>query len=89
MRIAIIGTGKVGSALGTRWAQNGHQIIFGSRTPASKRVEALIETVGPNATATMLEQAATDAEVVVLATRYSAVEQVIKKLGALIRFRSR
>ncbi len=33
MQIGIIGAGHVGGALGTRWAQAGHQVIFGSRNP--------------------------------------------------------
>ena len=31
MKIAIIGTGNVGGALATRWAQAGHTIILGVR----------------------------------------------------------
>jgi predicted dinucleotide-binding enzyme len=31
MRIGIIGTGNMGRALGLRWAQNGHDVLFGSR----------------------------------------------------------
>ena len=31
MRIAVIGAGKVGSALGTGWAKAGHTIVFGVR----------------------------------------------------------
>lgn len=33
MRIAILGTGNVGTALGTRLRQAGHHVTFGSRTP--------------------------------------------------------
>lgn len=36
MRIAIIGKGNVGSALGARLASVGHEVVFGSRTPASE-----------------------------------------------------
>lgn len=33
MRIAILGTGKVGTALGARLSQAGHEVTFGSRGP--------------------------------------------------------
>ena len=31
--VAVIGTGNVGGALGTELAQQGHTIIYGSRSP--------------------------------------------------------
>jgi predicted dinucleotide-binding enzyme len=33
MRIAVIGAGKVGSALGARLASTGHEVTYGSRSP--------------------------------------------------------
>ncbi|MEV5721137.1 NAD(P)-binding domain-containing protein [Amycolatopsis mediterranei] len=36
MRIAIIGTGKVGSALGARLTTAGHDVAYGSRTPGNR-----------------------------------------------------
>ena len=36
--IALIGTGNVGGALGRRFAENGHAVVYGSRDPrAAKR----------------------------------------------------
>ncbi|TSD40439.1 oxidoreductase [Rhodococcus sp. KBS0724] len=34
MKIAVLGTGKVGSALGEKLASAGHHVIYGSRTPS-------------------------------------------------------
>ncbi|MFD6287509.1 NADPH-dependent F420 reductase [Streptomyces sp. NPDC060205] len=34
MNIAVLGTGKVGSALGARLTSQGHRVLYGSRTPA-------------------------------------------------------
>ncbi|MEC4679558.1 MAG: NAD(P)-binding domain-containing protein, partial [Nitrospirota bacterium] len=31
MKIGIIGSGKVGSALGTTWVKAGHEVMFSSR----------------------------------------------------------
>ncbi|GLY30801.1 NAD(P)-binding domain-containing protein [Kineosporia sp. NBRC 101731] len=36
MKIAVLGTGKVGTALGTRLAAAGHQVVLGSRTRAGE-----------------------------------------------------
>jgi predicted dinucleotide-binding enzyme len=33
MRIGIVGTGQMGRTLGVRWAEAGHQVLFGSRHP--------------------------------------------------------
>jgi 8-hydroxy-5-deazaflavin:NADPH oxidoreductase len=35
MRIAVIGTGKVGGTIGRAWSRAGHAVTFGSRHPAS------------------------------------------------------
>ena len=40
--IAIIGTGNVGGALGPRFSELGHTIIYGSRQPQREDVQALI-----------------------------------------------
>ena len=34
--IALIGTGRMATGLGSGWARAGHQIVFGSRAPAEK-----------------------------------------------------
>ena len=46
MRIAIIGYGKVGSTLGRRWVELGHQVIFGVRDEKSPKVQAILESLG-------------------------------------------
>jgi len=40
MKIGIIGTGNMGRALGTGWAQAGHDVFFGSRDPAKAKEAA-------------------------------------------------
>ncbi|MGH3405271.1 MAG: NAD(P)-binding domain-containing protein, partial [Streptosporangiaceae bacterium] len=32
MRIAVIGTGNVGGALGQRWRGAGHDVVYGGRS---------------------------------------------------------
>ena len=40
MRIAVIGTGNIGSTVGAAWARAGHEIVFGSRHPADAEAPA-------------------------------------------------
>lgn len=83
MKIAIIGTGNVGQALGTGWAQKGHAVIFGSRHPNEEKVRHILKVAGGNARAALPEAAAAEAEVVVLAVPGTAVLTTIPTLGDL------
>ena len=83
MRIAILGTGSVGSALGGGWAGAGHEIVFGTRDPASSRVAELVGGLGGGARAATAAEAAQQAEVVVLATPWNATESVLAAVGPL------
>jgi NADPH-dependent F420 reductase len=83
MKIAIIGTGSVGSALGTHWAQAGHEIVYGSRDPDSAKVKDLLSETGEDARAGTIGEAANAAEVVVLATPWDATRDVLRQAGDL------
>lgn len=76
MKIAVIGSGNVGSALGTRWAQNGHDVLFGTRKDPSALKDVLAKA-GPKATAAPVAEAVRDAEVVVLATPWNATQAAV------------
>ena len=57
--IAIIGTGDLGDSFGQRLAELGYPVVYGSRTPDSERVKAVVEKTGHGATArTQMEAAA-------------------------------
>ena len=76
MRIAIIGTGHIGSTLGGRFQAAGHDVRYGSRNPGgAKPGSAPQVTVG---------EAISGAEVVVLAVPGSAVTDVIAANGAAL-----
>jgi hypothetical protein len=77
MKIGIIGTGNVGSALGKSWASKGHQILFGTRQPESEKVQKLLAKVGDGGTAVPIANAIQQADIVVLATPWNVVGQVI------------
>jgi NADPH-dependent F420 reductase len=83
MDIAVLGTGRVGSALGIRWAQKGHRILYGVRDTEDTAVRAVVERSGPNATAMGLPLAAAAAQVVVLAIPWDVTQQVLQSLGSL------
>jgi len=83
MKIAIIGTGNVGRALGTGWAQKGHSVIFGSRQPDNEKVQQIVAAAGENAQASLPDMAVVAADVVVLAVPGTAVASTIPTLGNL------
>lgn len=81
--IAVIGTGNVGMALGTEFAQQGHTIVYGSRSPLGlKAMDVAKKTKGDASTATPADAAAS-AEIVVLAVPGLVVEEVVLGLGNL------
>ena len=83
MRIAILGTGSVGAALGSRWTQAGHAVMFGSRQPLSEKVLEVVEQCGPKARALAHAEAVADAEAIVLAVPWRATRQTLGELGDL------
>jgi hypothetical protein len=81
--VALIGTGNVGSALGRRFAEQGHTVVYGSRDPAAADVVALLRDTGHGALALPPAQAAARSRVVVLAVPWTAAEDVVRSLGDL------
>ncbi len=81
--IAIIGTGQVSNALGPRFAELGHDIVYGSRDPSRDAVKQLVARTGHGASATTPAEAAAGADIVVLAVPGKAIEAVTKSLGDL------
>lgn len=83
MKIAIIGAGNLGGALGKAWAKAGHTILFGVRDPAGGRTKPPIAEIGGAATSVLVPDAVRAGEVVVLATPWDAVKDVIPAMGDL------
>ncbi len=83
VNIAILGTGSVGSTLGTRWAKAGHKVTFGSRDPQHEKVTALLDRCGHPTRACSLKEASADADVILLALPWAAAEVTLKDLGDL------
>lgn len=83
MTIGIIGSGHVGGTLGTRWARNGHKIVFASRTPDSDEMKKLVAEAGPTASAATSKDVVAQCDTLLLATPWPATEQILKSCGDL------
>jgi NADPH-dependent F420 reductase len=83
MKIAVIGAGNVGGTLGKRWARAGHEVAFGTRTPAEAKVTTLVRESGPGARAASVPDAARDAAVVVLTVPWESVRDALAAAGDL------
>jgi 8-hydroxy-5-deazaflavin:NADPH oxidoreductase len=84
MKLAIIGAGNVGGALGAAWAQKaGHEIFFGVTNPNSDKTQSLIKTLSGKARAGTAAQATAFGEMIVLATPWKAAEAAIRVMGDL------
>jgi NADPH-dependent F420 reductase len=78
MRIAIIGTGNVGRALGTSFVRAGHDVTLTARDAAKTRTVA--SEIGARAAGSTPE-AASGADLIVVAVPYSAEQAVAADLG--------
>jgi predicted dinucleotide-binding enzyme len=83
VKIGVIGSGHVGSALGRVWAQAGHPVMFSSQHIDNDR--KLAAEVGPNARAGTPQEAAAFGDVLLLAVWYKAVPELGKSLGATLK----
>ncbi len=81
MKIAIIGTGSLGSTLGKMWAEKDHMIMFGSRDP--QKAKKLANSIGSGASGGTYEEAARFGDVIVLAVPWSAAKESVKTAGDL------
>ena len=79
IKIGIIGSGHVGSALGGVWAKAGNEVMFSSRNLDNDK--KLAAEVGANARAGTPQEAAAFGQVILFAVPYSAFPELIKSLG--------
>jgi 8-hydroxy-5-deazaflavin:NADPH oxidoreductase len=81
MKIAVLGAGLVGSALGRLWHAAGHDVTFAARHAARPR--ALAAELGERAYAASVAGAVAGAEVVLVAVPGPAVTDVLQAAGGL------
>ena len=82
-KIGIIGSGKVGGALGTLWAKAGDDVMFASRHP--EELKDLVAKAGPHAKAGTPAEAAAFGDVVVLSVPYTGMPEVAKEDAAAMK----
>jgi hypothetical protein len=81
MRVAIIGTGNVGSAIARGLKGKGHDVRLGARDPQAADVVAL--AAATDATPELPAAAAAEADLTLLALPWGAAETAVKALGPL------
>lgn len=81
--VAVIGTGDMGDSLGPRFAKLGYRVVYGSRSPESDSVRALVKKTGGTASATSQREAAQQADIVLMLVPWPAMETVAQSLGDL------
>ena len=82
MKIATIGAGHEGGALGTMFAKLGHPVMFSSRHP--EELKDLVAAAGPTARAGTVAEAVAFGEVIFLVVPYSAVPQIGQDFGSAL-----
>src|SRR5437763_14933570 len=82
MRIGILGSGLMGSKLGTLFARAGHEVTF-SYSRSREKLDRLAADAGRGARAGTPAEAVEDADVVLLAVHWSRVSDVLKQAGDL------
>lgn len=83
MKIGIIGSGNVGSAIGAVWVKAGHEVMFSSRH--IEHDQALAAELGAGARAGTPREAAAFGEVVMVSVPYGALPDLGKDLADLIK----
>ncbi len=80
MKITIVGPGKLGSGLAKLWARKGHELVITfSRDPA--KLDVLAKELG--ARALPVKEAVAASDVIVLATKWALVSEVVAQAGSL------
>jgi hypothetical protein len=82
-KIGIVGSGRVGSAIGAVWVKAGHEVMFSSRN--IEHDKALAAQLGKGARAGTPREAAAFGEVVMVSVPYRALPEVGKDLRDLIK----
>lgn len=80
MKIALIGSGKLGGTLGERWSDAAHEVVFGVRQPERKRAERAPEN--PDIPFDTISGAIARSEVIVFAIPGGAMDSVIQANAA-------
>ena len=81
-KIATIGAGREGGALGALFVKAGHQVMFSSRHP--EQLKDMAAGLGPLAKAGTPAEAAAFGDVVLLVVPYAAIAEIAKEHGTAL-----
>lgn len=82
MKIGIIGSGNMGSALGKIWAQQGNQVMFSYSRDRAK-LEAIAARAGTNAQVVTPATAAQFGDVILFVVPWKSVDDALAQAGSL------
>lgn len=82
MKIAVLGTGIVGTTLGTKLVERGHEVMMGSRTRGNGKAKLWSETTGPGASHGTFAEAAEFGEVILNCTAGIGTLEALRSAGA-------
>jgi predicted dinucleotide-binding enzyme len=78
-KIAFVGAGRMGSAIGTLLVGAGHEVMFSSRHP--EELKPLVDKLGPHAHAGTVADAVKFGDVIVLTIPYNGMPELAKQFG--------
>jgi 8-hydroxy-5-deazaflavin:NADPH oxidoreductase len=79
-KIGVIGSGHIGSTVGSLWVKSGHPVMFSSRHP--EELASLVQGLGSLAKAGSVEEAIAFGDVIFIAVPYGAYPQIGKDYGS-------
>jgi predicted dinucleotide-binding enzyme len=82
MKIAVLGTGMVGNALGTKLVQREHEVTMGSRSANNEAAQNWASSLGERAHTATFHDAAAFGEIVISCTGGMHSMETLKSVGA-------
>jgi 8-hydroxy-5-deazaflavin:NADPH oxidoreductase len=82
MKIAVLGTGMVGNAIGTKLVQKGHEVTMGSRSANNEAAQKWASSLGECAHTATFRDAAVFGEIVISCTGGMHSMEALKSVGA-------
>lgn len=80
VKIGIIGSGHIGSTIGSLWVKSGHPVMFSSRHP--DELASLVSGLGSLAKSGTVDEAIAFGDVIFIAVPYGAYPQIGKDYGS-------
>ncbi len=85
MKIGFLGVGQVGGTLARKLGAKGHSVFLVSREAKNQKLFDLSKEIGANAQVELISSALEKSDVIILATPWSAVDEIIKNYSARLK----